>query len=112
MGTVDIFRGAVIVRTPSSHFHAESIAFVENGKELTEAEQAAGLQADDMVMRCIADKVGRLAVVVTAEILDDIREGLVMIVELALQPAGIGQRVNLGDIRGLIVEEAHLLTRL
>lgn len=77
---------------------------------MTDAKPADGLQADDMVMRCVTNKVGRLAVVVTAEILDDMRETRVVVVELALQPSGIGQRVNLGDIRGLIVEEGKCFT--
>lgn len=77
---------------------------------MTDAKPAADLQADDMVMRCVTNKVGRLAVVVTAEILDDRTERSIVVVELALQPSGIGQRVSLDDIRGLIVEEDKCFT--
>lgn len=77
---------------------------------MTDAKPTADLQADDMVMRCVTNKVGRLAVVVTAEVLDDRIERSVVVVELALQPAGIGQRVCLDDIRGLIVEEGKCFT--
>ena len=87
-----------------------AIALIEEGKDLTDAKPADGLQADDMVMRCVTNKVGRLAVVVTAEILDDRIERSVVVVELALQPSGLGQRVNLGDIRGLIAEEGKCFT--
>lgn len=76
---------------------------------MTDAKPTAGLQADDMVMRCVTNKVGWQTVVVAAEILDDRTERSV-VVELALQPAGIGQRVSLGDIRGLIVEEGKCFT--
>ena len=55
-------------------------------------------------------KIGWQTVVVAAEILDDRIERSVVVVELALQPAGIGQRVSLGDIRGLIVEEGKCFT--
>lgn len=77
---------------------------------MTDAKPTTGLQADDMIMRRATENIGRIIIVVAAEILDDMRETRVVVVELALQPSGIGQRVSLDDIRGLIVEEGKCFT--
>jgi len=63
-----------------------------------------------MITRRVTENIGRIIIVVAAEILDDMRETRVVVVELALQPSGIGQRVSLDDIRGLIVEEGKCFT--
>lgn len=77
---------------------------------MTDAKPTTGLQADDMITRRVTENIGRIIIVVAAEILDDMRETRVVVVELALQPSGIGQRVSLDDIRGLIVEEGKCFT--
>lgn len=77
---------------------------------MTDAKPTTGLQADDMITRRVTENIGRIIIVVAAEILDDMRETRVVVVELALQPSGIGQRVSLDDIRGLIVEEGKGFT--
>lgn len=77
---------------------------------MTDAKPTTGLQADDMIMRRATENIGRIIIVVAAEILNDMRETRVVVVELALQPSGIGQRVSLDDIRGLIVEEGKCFT--
>ena len=97
---------------PLFHSDAEPIALVEDFNDLVEGEPAAGTQADMNVARCITEKIGRLTVVVAAQILNDKRKRRVVVIELALQPASIGQRIGLDDIHALIVKEAGLLTGL